>query len=66
MAWVGSSTEAHSVPTPLPWAGLQPPDQAAQGPIQLSNVALSTSRDGAPQLLWAPHHPLSKKFLQNI
>ena len=35
-----------------------------------SNPALSTSRDGVPQLLWAAmpatHHPLWKEFLPNI
>jgi len=35
-----------------------------------SNLALSTSRDGAPQLLWAavpgPHHPLGNKFPPRI
>jgi len=54
-------------PQPLPWAGCPPPAQAAQGP---SNLALGTSRDGAPTALWAavpgPHHPLSEKFSPNI
>ena len=35
-----------------------------------SNLALGTSRDGAPQLLWAavpgPHCPLSNNFAPNI
>jgi len=35
-----------------------------------SNMALSASRDGAPQLLWAavpaPHHPLGKEFPPDI
>jgi len=35
-----------------------------------SNLALSTSWDGAPQLLWAavpaPHCPLRKESLRNI
>ena len=35
-----------------------------------SNLALSASRDGAPQLLWAavpaPHRPLGKGFLPNL
>ena len=43
--------------------GSLPPVQLPRAP---SNLALSTSRDGAPQLLWAavpaPHHPLSEKF----
>ena len=34
-----------------------------------SNLALSASRDGAPQLLWAavpaPHCPLGEKFFPN-
>ena len=37
-------------PTPCRGQGCPPPAQAAQGP---SNLALSASRDGAPQLLWA-------------
>ena len=44
------------------WAGLRPP--AAQLPRAPSILALSTSRDGASQLLWAAvpvtHHPLSE------
>jgi len=47
-------------PQPLPWAGCPPPAEAAQGPTQ---PGLSTSRDGAPTLLWAavpgPRHPSS-------
>jgi len=39
-------------------------------PRAASNLALSTSRDGAPQLLWAavpgPHCPLSEESLPNI
>jgi len=35
-----------------------------------SNLALSASRDGAPQLLWVPvpvpHCPLSKEFLPDV
>ena len=51
--------------TAMGW--LSPPAQAAQGP---SNLALSTSRDGAPTALWAevpgPHCPLGKEFPPNI
>ena len=54
----------------------QPPAMGRAAPHQLrlprapSNLALSASRDGAPQLLWAavpaPHCPLCEKFLPNI
>jgi len=48
---------------PLPWLGTH----QLRLPRVPSNVALSTSRDGAPQLLWAaipaPHRPLSEEFL---
>jgi len=51
-----------SVPTPAP--------HQLRLPRAPSNLALSTSRDGVPQLLWAavpaPHCPLSKKFPPNI
>ena len=53
--WFGRGLKAH--PTPSHGQGCPPPAQAAHGP---SNLAWSTSRDGAPQLLWAavpgPHH----------
>ena len=46
-------------PHTLPWADRTPAAQAAQNP---SSLALSTSKDGAPTLLWAavpgPHCPL--------
>jgi len=55
---------------------LQPPAMGRAVTHQLkllrapSNPALSASRDGAPQLLWAavpgPHYPLSKEFPPNI
>ena len=64
--------------------GLEGP-QSPQGPISAvgraaphqlrlprapSNLALSASRDGAPQLLWAavpaPHCPLGKEFPSDI
>jgi len=39
-------------------------------PRASSNLALSTSRDGALTPLWAavpvPHHPLGEEFLPNI
>ena len=41
-----------------PWAGCHPPAQAAQGP---SNLALSTSRDGAPQLSGQSHQGRAAK-----
>ena len=34
MASVGGDLKAHTVPTPLLWAGFLPSDQAARGPIQ--------------------------------
>ena len=47
-------------PTPCHGQGCPPPAQLPRAP---SNLALSASRDGAPQLLWAavpvPHCPLS-------
>jgi len=46
MAWVGR----YPAPILCHGQGCLPPAQAAQGP---SNLALSASRDGAPQLLWA-------------
>jgi len=46
---VGSDLKASQFP-PVPWAGLPPSSSAAQGSV---NLALSASRDGAPQLLWA-------------
>ena len=59
--WFG--LKGNSKIRPLPWAGLPPP---AQLPRASSNLALGTSRDGAPQLLWTavpePHRPLSEKF----
>jgi len=64
MLWVEGTLKAHLVPTPaMDW--LPPYDEAAP-----SNLALSTSRDGAPTALWAavpvPHHPLSKEFPPDI
>ena len=54
----------------------QPPSIGRAAPQQLrvprapSNLALSASRDGSPQLLWAavpgPHRPLGKEFLPDI
>ena len=52
MVWVGRDLRAHSAPTPCHGQGCPP---AAQLPRTPSNLALSASRDGAPQLLWAAH-----------
>jgi len=78
----GGVTENHRI---IKWLELegtlriikfQPPAAGRAASHQLtlprapSNLALSTSRDGAPQLIWAalpvPHHPLSKEFPHNI
>ena len=63
MAWADRDLNAHPAPTMYRGQGCHPPAQAVQAP---SNVALSASRDGAPQLLWAavpaPHRPLSKVY----
>ena len=78
--WPGSLNDTESQ-NGLGWKGPQsprPPNPCrGQGcPHQLrlprtpSNLALSTSRHGAPQLLWAavpaPHRPLGKELLPNI
>ena len=34
VVWVGRELKDHLVPTPLPWAGTLPLDQAAQSPIR--------------------------------
>jgi len=53
--------KAYSVSTPCHGQGVHPPAQLPRAP---PNLALSTSRNGAPQLLWAavpgPHRPLVK------
>ena len=49
--WFGlEGTLKSTHPNPMPWAGL-PFTSSAQGPIH--SLALSASRDGVPQLLWA-------------
>ena len=57
-----------SPPTPTPAMGRAAPQQLRL-PRAPSNLALSASRDGASQLLWAavpaPHCPLSKEFSPN-
>ena len=61
-AWVWRDLKSHPAPILCRAQGCPP---RAQLPMVPSNLALSTSRDGAPQLLWAavpgPHCPLSKK-----
>ena len=53
-------TSKPTQPHPVLWAGLPPLAQVPKAP---SNLTLSASRDGAPQLHWAavpaPHRPLS-------
>jgi len=44
MVWVGRDLKAHSVPTPLPWAGCPYKLMLPRAP---SNLALNISRDGA-------------------
>ena len=55
------------VPAPCCGQGCHPAAQLPRAPF---NLALSASRDGAPQLLWAavpvPHCPLSEEFPPNI
>jgi len=51
MALVGSDLQGHLVPIPRCGQSCCPPAQAAQSP---SNLALSTSRDGAPTALGQP------------
>lgn len=67
MAQSGRDLKYHLLPIPLPW---QVSPHQVRLPTASSNLALSISRDGAPQLLWAavpaPHRPLRKKFLLNI
>ena len=67
MIWVGRNLTAH--PTPNPIVGRAAPHQLRL-PRAPSNLALSASRDGAPQLLWAAvsalHCPLGKAFPPNI
>jgi len=50
MAWAGRDLKVHPVPTPA--VGRAAPHQLRL-PRAPSNLALSASRDGAPQLLWA-------------
>jgi len=47
---------------PLPCAGCPPPAKAAQGP---SNLALSTFRDGAPQLSGQQCQGISTVWVKN-
>jgi len=67
IAWVGEDSEAHPAPAPSCRQGCHPP---AQLPRALFNLDWSTSRDGAPQFLWAavpgPRYPLSKEFLEHL
>ena len=60
--WAGRDFKAHA--TPIPTVGRAAPHQLRL-PRAPSNLALSASRDGAPQLLWAavpvPHHPLNER-----
>jgi len=64
MASVGGDLKAHTVPTPLLWAGFLPSDQAARGPIQPDLEYLYGwgihSLSGQP--MPGPHYSLSKEF----
>jgi len=57
----------HEVPIPCHGLGCPPPAQLPRAPF---NLSLSTSRVGAPQLLWTavpgPHCPLNKEHPPNI
>lgn len=48
--WVGRGLKDHLLPIPLPWAGTLSTRPACS---EQSGTALSTSRDGHPELLWA-------------
>jgi len=68
MAWVGWDFRAYLVPPLAMGRAATPQLRLPRAP---SNLALSASRDGAPQLFWsapvpAPHCPLSKEFPPNI
>ena len=67
MVWVGRDLKAHA--TPIPAAGRAVPHQLRL-PRAPFSLGLSTSRDGAPQLLWAavpaPHCPLSENIPPDI
>jgi len=67
MAWIERDLKAHPAPTPAMGRAAPYPLRLPRAP---SNLALSASRDGAPQLLWAavpaPHHPLGKEFPPSI
>jgi len=71
-AWQPSYHTDHNITEWFGLEGISKPIQpwAAHLPRAPSNLAWSTSRDGAPQLLWAavpgPHGPLSKEFLPNV
>jgi len=65
--WLRWDYKAHSAPTPA--MGTAAPHQLRL-PRAPSKLALSISRDGAPQVLWAavpaPHCPLSEELPPNI
>jgi len=67
MVWVRKDLKDHLAPTPAMGRAAPPQLRLPSAP---SHLALSASRDGAPQLLWAavpaPHCPLGKAFLLNI
>jgi len=65
MVWVGRVFRAHAAATPAIGRAAPPQLRLPRAP---SNLAVSASRDGAPQLLWAaaPHYPLGKGFLPHI
>jgi len=67
MVWVRTDLEDHLVPTP---AMVRAATHQLRLPRAPSNLALSATRDGEPQLLWtavpAPHCPPSKEFPLNV
>lgn len=66
--WLSLDLKAHLVPAPVLWAGCQPLDQAAWGPIQLSPECLQGmgTHSYSGQRVPVPHHPLGKELLPNI
>ena len=69
MVWVGRDLKAHNAISPPAMGRAAPPHQLRL-PRTPSDLTWRTSRDGAPQLLWAAvpglHCPLSKEFLPNV
>ena len=64
MVYTGGDHKDGLAPSPLPWAGCPPPDQAAQGPIQPGLGYLQgCDRHSSPgQPVSVSPCPLSKEF----